>query len=270
MEFQFKRISYIGERLVAAIIDDFLFTIIMVLAIMGFALINQHGEIVVLIVFLVIMILFLLKDLIKGRSIGKLIMGIAVRSFEDPTRIPEKWRLIIRNLFLLMWPVDLFVMFFNHQGQRLGDKIAGTIVIKVTKNMTEEECTEQLEKYSNEYSRLRPFNKSSAIKTILISIVVIGTLLCLFVFGISSLMKSSGAYQTAISQIETDETIHKRIGKVYGYGLLPTGSITTSSNGTGDAEFVIKVKGEKATIKVFTSLKKVSGEWEIQDMEIVY
>jgi len=72
-------------------------------------------------------IIFLLKDIIKGKSIGKLIMKLSVINTIDKST-PSKLRLIIRNLFVLIAPVEVLSIFLGEDHERLGDKITGTSV----------------------------------------------------------------------------------------------------------------------------------------------
>lgn len=73
-------------------------------------------------------IYYLLKDIYRGRSIGKRFVGIAIRDIENSNNIPGIIRLIIRNLTVLIWPFELIIMLLTNR--RIGDRIAKTIVIK--------------------------------------------------------------------------------------------------------------------------------------------
>jgi len=79
---------------------------------------------------LVLVPLGLLKDMIKGQSPGKFILGIAVRDQENPSQIPSAKALFLRNLSLPIWPIDALVLLFTKK--RIGDKFAGTNVYRLS------------------------------------------------------------------------------------------------------------------------------------------
>ena len=101
----------------------------------------------------------LIADGLKGGSIGKRIIGLKVVSLEDPATQCDFKQSIIRNsvfalliviyyiigwipylgkvLVFLSWlavlGMDMILIYTNDLGERFGDRIAGTIVIKVEK-----------------------------------------------------------------------------------------------------------------------------------------
>src|SRR5688500_12026841 len=75
-------------------------------------------------------LLYFAKDSIQGISIGKWIMGIMVRDQMNPNEIPSFGRLLIRNLFIIIWPVEFIVLAANPDKKRLGDTVVKTIVVK--------------------------------------------------------------------------------------------------------------------------------------------
>ncbi|GMK48628.1 hypothetical protein PghCCS26_57580 [Paenibacillus glycanilyticus] len=86
---------------------------------------------------LLFLVLFVIsnRDLIGGRSIGKRIVGLGVRDYSNPDNTPGKWRLFLRNISLIVWPVELFLLLIK--GRRLGDLIMKTKVIELNKKQTE-------------------------------------------------------------------------------------------------------------------------------------
>jgi uncharacterized RDD family membrane protein YckC len=75
--------------------------------------------------------LFLLKDALNGKSIGKKIMGLAVRDSRDYNKTPNILILFLRNIFLILWPVELIIIFIDKKNQRLGDIILGATVVEI-------------------------------------------------------------------------------------------------------------------------------------------
>lgn len=87
---------------------------------------NFHISIMAIIMFLTV----LAKDSIHGISIGRWTMGIMVRKETDLYLVPSFGKLLLRNLFIAIWPVELIVLLISNEKKRLGDKTAKTIVVE--------------------------------------------------------------------------------------------------------------------------------------------
>lgn len=72
---------------------------------------------------------YFFKDIIKGKSIGKRIMGLQVRLGSDRTKVPSVWRLVFRNITTFMWPIEVIVLTFNKEGKKIGDMLCNTEVV---------------------------------------------------------------------------------------------------------------------------------------------
>ncbi len=183
-------------------------------------------------------ILYFAKDSIKGISIGKWIFGIMVRDVKFPNGIPSFTRLFARNLFLVVWPIELIVLASNQEKKRLGDKLTKTIVIN------------------------NP-NKPSRVGRI---VALSGVGLAFFAFTLvfaGTAMKNSDAYKVAVQEIEQNDEIMSEIGGIAGYGIMPTGNVTIS-NGNGEAQLEIKVIGNEKDLIVNVYLtKRPNEEWKL-------
>ncbi len=58
-----------------------------------------------------ILFIYFFKDSFEGRSIGKRVMKIAVRENGEIDITPKVWQLFLRNVTLLIWPVEVFFNF---------------------------------------------------------------------------------------------------------------------------------------------------------------
>ncbi len=187
-------------------------------------------------------ILYFAKDSIKGISLGKWIMGIRVRNAEQPDQTPSVIKLFIRNLSLIIWPIEFFILTTSQDKRRIGDKAANTIVVP------------------------NP-NRPSKILRVLALMGVVSVLFVSMFFSVASLLKNSDAYKVAVQGIEQNETIVRETGGITGYGVIPTGNIKIV-NGTGTAELRIKVLGEVKDLNVNVKLTKVpNSEWQLIDVE---
>jgi len=69
-------------------------------------------------------VIYFCKDCIGGRSLAKRILKLVV--VDNTTNLPATpFQTLIRNLFCLIWPIEVFVSLFNQQ-RRIGDRLAGT------------------------------------------------------------------------------------------------------------------------------------------------
>ncbi len=205
---------------------------------------NNPSKMMTIMLFVMIpgFILYFAKDFIKGISIGKWIMGIMVRDENDHNEIPAFGRLFLRNLMIIIWPVEFVVLATNNKKKRLGDKIAKTVVVKSP-------------------------NKPTKLPRVL-ALIGFGIVFFAFVFFFAgSAMKNSDAYKVAISEIEMNEEILSETGGIKGYGMMPAGSVSIS-NGKGQALLEIKVLGNKKDLNVSVYLEKESNEfWKLIEMQ---
>ncbi len=139
------RIAGIGNRVLAAFIDVTLFAIIqgglsLLLSVaMSGARLPELARSVVNGVALVVLVLIIpfgywigLEAVWNGQTIGKRLVGIRVITDDgSPARFFAIFaRGLLRLLDVLLLPIDLAVMVLSRKGQRLGDLVAGTIVVK--------------------------------------------------------------------------------------------------------------------------------------------
>jgi len=73
--------------------------------------------------------LLLLRDAVAGQSPGKWFMGIVVAKADDPAAVPPLSALLLRNLALVLLPVEAVWVFVDPYYRRLGDHLAGTVVV---------------------------------------------------------------------------------------------------------------------------------------------
>ena len=240
--------SSVIRRLAAFFIDHFVMTFLMVAIIFlslgtNFLESNSFGKMtsIMLLVMGPGFFLYFAKDSYKGISIGRWIMGIMVRSEKDYGSTPSFWKLFIRNLFLVIWPVEVIVLAVSDAKKRLGDNVADTIVLK------------------------NP-DKPKRLPRIL-ALIGVGIVFFAFIFlFVGSAMKNSGAYKVAVQNIETNQEIIKETGGITGYGMMPSGNINIS-NGYGQAQLQITVVGKNKDITVSTYLEKEPfGPWKLIQM----
>lgn len=204
---------------------------------------NNPAKMVTTMLFVMIpgLILYFAKDSFKGISPGKWITAIMVRDDNNQNEIPSFGRLYLRNLFLIIWPVEFIVLATSNEKKRLGDKVTKSVVVK----------------NPNKPTQLRR----------LLAMVGIGLIFFGFVFVFAgNAMKNSDAYKVATTEIEKNEQIITETGGIKGYGMLPTGNVNIS-NGHGQAQLEITVLGNTKDLNVSLYLEKEpNGEWKLIEM----
>jgi uncharacterized RDD family membrane protein YckC len=237
------------RRIVAFIIDHFVMTFLLVSIVfsaLGSNFLDENNPSKMMLTMLFAMIpgfiLYFSKDSLKGISPGKWIMGIMVRDENNQNEIPSFGRLFLRNLFIIIWPVEFIVLATSDQKKRLGDKVANTVVVK------------------------NP-NKPTKLPRIL-TLIGVGVIFFVFVFlFVGSAMKNSDAYKVATKEIELNKEIISETGGIKGYGMMPTGNVSIS-NGQGQAQLEIKVLGNTNDLDVSAYLEKEpNGEWKLIEMQ---
>lgn len=235
------------RRIAAFLIDHFVMTFLMV-SIVFMALgpnfmdndNMENMQSIMLWVMIPGFLLYFAKDSIRGISAGKWIMGIMIRNDLD-NETPTFIKLFIRNLLIVIWPIEFIVLAASSDKKRLGDKIAKTKVL------------------------MNP-NKPKRLPRILALILIGGCFFLFTYYTAGTAMKNSDAYKVAIETIETDEKFIESTGGIIGYGNMPKGNINIT-NGHGVAQLQIKVKGNTEDITVFVHLEKEpDGEWIIKEI----
>lgn len=79
-------------------------------------------------------LIFILKDIVKGVSFGKWLVGIKVSDKNNYILTPNIFRLMLRNIFILIWPIEFLVFLISKDKRRIGDIIAKTDVIISNRN----------------------------------------------------------------------------------------------------------------------------------------
>lgn len=75
------------------------------------------------------------KDFYNGRSVAKRILGYQIID-KDTKQVATEMQCMIRNLTIIIWPIEVIIALINPK-QRLGDVIAGTILVDKEKENKE-------------------------------------------------------------------------------------------------------------------------------------
>jgi len=188
----------------------------------------------------VVMILCFMKDSFRGMSPGRFVLGIAVRDYLETDKLPNIFRLALRNLLLVIWPIECLVLVFSKQKRRLGDRLAKTVIVRQT-----------------DISAMKRF------VFFVFLIIVFGGMLKA---SGSAIVKNSSAYEQAISYVEDDSKVKDKVGDIVGYGSFPSGSVQVQ-NQYGYAQIKIKVNGDKGNATVVVVMaKEPETNWHLKEI----
>lgn len=183
-------------------------------------------------------LVYCLKDIINGASLGKRALGLTVRSNLDTSEVPSVPKLFLRNILTFVWPIEFLVLLCGAKKTKLGDQIAGT----------------------NVYMAYKKPKIAIIVVSAILAIAIFATSL---LFGISSIFKNDDSYKMAVSYIEASPEVTNIVGNIESYGYIPNGSLNYSG-GYGQALYSIKVIGSKDTAYVHIEMeKKLNKDWEI-------
>ena len=117
------------KKRIAAFLIDFAITCLIFL--LPFIVLNAEGILAFRFEYTLLPYVAVFCKDIFGRSIGKKLMRLKV-TFDDAqsSKAGKIFRLIVRNIPLLLWPIEAIVAYTGNN-KRLGDKFAGTTVEEI-------------------------------------------------------------------------------------------------------------------------------------------
>lgn len=184
-----------------------------------------------------IMMLFLFcKDIFGGASFGKRIFGIGIRGVTDDST-PNTGKLVLRNVPLLLLPIEAFLMIFSSDYSRIGDRITNTQVVKL--------------------------QDRTWTKKLVISVPIIFVVMTSFVYGLQFSMSRTAAFEVAKEFTLSNEKIKEKVGEIRDVGKFPVANIAMNG-GYGSANFLIDIAGDDWEGKSSVLMrKKPGGDWVV-------
>lgn len=188
---------------------------------------------------LIINFILLFKNVVNGISPGKMIMGLQVIDTEKEN-VPSLKKLLYRNVYLLLWPIEFAFWLVNNDKKRIADiRLKTTVVVR---------------KVIDNYK---------------IRFIIFIALLLVGVLGIiqwnNNALSHSRPYRAALSQLYINKTIFKEVGIIRKSKMIK-GNIY-SMGGSREAKFRIKLIGENKEKVINVQLIKLSNtDWEIANI----
>ena len=84
------------------------------------------------------------------------------------------------------------------------------------------------------------------------------------VFGV---MKNTEVYETALFEAQTNQEVISYLGNRIEDGMFMTGNMEVSP-GSGYADIVIPISGQKGSASLYVQAEKVAGSWQYSTMQV--
>lgn len=130
-----KGLASVGQRIGAFVVDLILLVIIYVVAINAFIVGDGLG--IAMILFLSMLLFFfnlLMEIIFNGQSIGKKAVGIKIVRLDGKeltfSDLFSRWSMRFIDIYMSLGAIAFLTIGASKNGQRIGDKLANTIVIK--------------------------------------------------------------------------------------------------------------------------------------------
>jgi hypothetical protein len=185
--------------------------------------------------------LLLLRDAIDGRSPGKWFMGIAAVRAADPAVAPRLPARLLRNLTLVLLPVEAVLVFVDPYCRRLGDRLAGTVVV--------------------EHAHPAPVTR----RLLGMAAVFLATTLAIFLLEYWNVRRSA-AYPLAVRVATAEPAVAEA------FGPQPEFSAPGLTRSPDGARMVVQLAAEgprgTGTVEVHLRLAAAPAHWELERVEV--
>ncbi len=188
------------------------------------------------------LVLFIIKDSVNGLSLGKYILGIRVRDVKNGLESVSPFKTMLRNVFLIAWPIEFIAMIISSSKKRMGDYVSGTIVLR--------------DRSIKLYKRLPVF------------ILLLFALSHSFQISNYSIIENSSAFKIAVKHLKESGNLEVLVGPIQSIEVNQLGSVSIH-NGEGSATLYLLVVGETRNQPVTLTLHKSENKiWEVTSISM--
>lgn len=191
------------------------------------------------------LLLMMGKDAHRGTSPGRWLTGIVVTSAHDLTTAPSWPRLLLRNLFLLALPVEAVLVLVDPYSRRLGDRVAGTVVVASP--------------------RAAPYTR----RLLGLAILFLATMLVILLLETWNVRRSA-AFPAALRAARGHPAIAQEVGEDFSFGSSAGLSIAQGKAGPR-ATVVLKAEGKQGVARVEVSLRldPETRQWRLEGLQVM-
>ncbi|WP_254459979.1 cytochrome c oxidase assembly factor Coa1 family protein [Xanthomonas sacchari] len=103
--------------------------------------------------------------------------------------------------------------------------------------------------------------------------LVLGALLlasiAVFVLGLARVTKASEPYRVGVMAAQHDPRVAAALGAPIKDGIMPSGSISTSGAGNGNASLSVSLHGSRANGTLYIEAERHAGEWHYTTLQVL-
>ncbi len=188
-----------------------------------------------------VLLIFFLKD-IFGCSLGKFLLGMRICVINNLSKSPSIFKLISRNIFLIIFPIEGIILLQDSYARRFADKLHGTLVI-------------------DKKNPMRPI-----LRIFLGNIILFGFFAIAVIFQRSSIEKSA-AYQKALESISDHAELQILLEK---NPVIEEPEMHLDLRGEKSKNSIVqfRVGSEELgkLVKVFLTLQNNPKSWMVEDI----
>ena len=193
--------------------------------------------------------LFAAKDSFRGQGIGKRLLGIRVVNQDG--KPASAFQCFIRNISLMIWPIEGLFMTLNSNKKRMGDYFAQTQVIR-------DVCVPMSHRFIIACFILVIYQGTPDLPS--------GEFTPADFTDLTQLMvKQSDAYVEAVKIVESQPNIQQLVGDIQDIQLIGNSQINIH-NGKGKAHLNLLVIGSLDQLPVNMTLQREQGQWQLESM----
>ncbi|MGK5092338.1 RDD family protein [Deltaproteobacteria bacterium TL4] len=189
-----------------------------------------------------LVLLLIVKDIFNGCSLGKYLTGIIIRPLNNIKEPPSVKTVILRNLTLLIIPVEGLLLLVDKYARRLGDRWLGTVVIENPKALR-----------------------------LMLRLLLANMVFFVFFFGAmffqSHLIQRTAAYQTAIHAINNHEPLLRLLGHIDEIEAPEMHLDLSNRNTPSLLQVKLTHKEQALTVQVFLQLQQYpERHWQVKEI----
>ena len=238
-----NRLSGLGRRAIALLFDTTIGMLVaLILTSIAGLFIPMDSSTMIFILIVTVLLAFVYvfgSPAFFGNSLGKYLMRIKVVNEFDSKR-PSGKQCLVRGLFMIIWPVEVFVILFSRSKQRIGDMTAGTLVV------------------SDDNNRRFWLNRFIFIFLIIIPLYIVVT----YSMGFAS--RNTDMYRVSIAYMEKTKLGELEYGSPLKLNYLPRAVMMNKS--FGSVVFSGHWPERDGFITIY--LQKEAGNWRIKGVKV--
>lgn len=237
-------VSGLGRRSIAFVIDVMLMVCaaLFLYSLVGLAVPMDNGVMAMILVpFLLAGFVYVAgAPLLLTNSFGKYLLRIRVAD-EVGGGKPSAKQCLFRGLLLMLWPLEGLVVLVSKNKKRIGDRLAGTLVV------------------------LEEGRRPGRIVRVVLAVVVLGVAFGVAMGGMGMAARNTGLFKVAAGFVKQNVVDREVYGSPTGIGFLPQSVIMVKNSG----RVVLSLTGLEQPRFALVVLERQPEGWQVRDWRLI-